>query len=107
MLSDRCCGEAGTLGTARPDIARQLRFRKAEELKAGVQQLTGKPLADATTKLLTTCPACVQGLSRYRDDTGLSAEHLTVELARLQLGEAWKQSFLEQAKRGGVERVLL
>ncbi len=107
LLSDRCCGEAGTLGTARPDIARQLRFRKAEELKAGVQQLTGKPLADATTKLLTTCPACVQGLSRYRDDTGLSAEHLTVELARLQLGEAWKQSFLEQAKRGGVERVLL
>ena len=34
-LSDRCCGEAGTLGTARPDIANQLRFRKQEELTAG------------------------------------------------------------------------
>jgi hypothetical protein len=42
MLSDRCCGEAGTLGTARPDIANQVRFRKQEELTAGIQALTGK-----------------------------------------------------------------
>ena len=27
-LSDRCCGEAGTLAVSRPDISTQLRFRK-------------------------------------------------------------------------------
>jgi hypothetical protein len=46
-------------------------------------------------------------LSRYRDETGVAAEHLTVELARLRLGEDWKPAFLEQAQRGGIERVLL
>jgi FAD/FMN-containing dehydrogenase/Fe-S oxidoreductase len=105
LLSDRCCGEAGTLGTARPDIARQLRYRKTEELHKGVQQLTGRDVA--AVKLVTTCPACVQGLSRYKDDTGVSAEHLTVELARLRLGQGWKQGFLGRAQQGGIERVLL
>jgi FAD/FMN-containing dehydrogenase/Fe-S oxidoreductase len=41
QLSDRCCGEAGTLGASRPDIANQVRFRKQEELTAGIQTLTG------------------------------------------------------------------
>ncbi|MBL4711724.1 MAG: FAD-binding oxidoreductase, partial [Gammaproteobacteria bacterium] len=31
--NNRCCGEAGTLGTSRPDIAEQLRYRKREELR--------------------------------------------------------------------------
>ncbi|MDO9467140.1 MAG: (Fe-S)-binding protein, partial [Thiobacillus sp.] len=34
-LSDRCCGESGTLAVSRPDISTQNRFRKEEEIRAG------------------------------------------------------------------------
>ncbi len=106
-LSPRCCGEAGTLGTARPDIANQVRFRKLEELRAGLEALTGSEAAPRGTKLLTACPACLQGLSRYTDDTGLQAEYIVVELARARLGEDWERDFLATLERGGVERILL
>jgi Fe-S oxidoreductase len=107
-LSDRCCGEAGTLGTARPDIANQVRFRKQEELTRGIRTLTGKDRADAgEVKLLTACPACQQGLAKYTDDTGLKTDYIVVELARHRLGEGWQQRFIERVKRDGVERVLL
>ena len=33
--SERCCGESGTFGVTRPDIATQVRFRKEEELRKG------------------------------------------------------------------------
>jgi len=108
QLSDRCCGEAGTLGTARPDIANQVRFRKAEELHAGIRALTGRDKARAgEVRLLTSCPACQQGLSRYADETGLRTDYIVVELARQRLGEGWQTRFLDRVKRGGVERVLL
>jgi Fe-S oxidoreductase len=32
--SDRCCGESGTFGITRPDIATQVRFRKARSFAA-------------------------------------------------------------------------
>ncbi|MBK5938651.1 DUF3683 domain-containing protein [Halochromatium roseum] len=107
-LSDRCCGEAGTLGTSRPDIANQVRFRKQEELTKGIQALTGKPRVEhGEVKLLTACPACQQGLAKYADETGLMTDYIVVELAKHRLGEGWQQRFLEQVKAGGIERVLL
>ncbi len=107
-LSDRCCGEAGTLGTARPDIANQIRFRKHEELTQGIQALTGKPRADnGEVKLLTSCPACQQGLAKYTDETGLQTDYIVVELAKHLLGDGWQKRFVERVKDGGVERVLL
>ena len=107
-LSDRCCGEAGTLGTSRPDIANQVRFRKHEELTQGIQALTGKTRAEnGEVKLLTACPACQQGLAKYADETGLMTDYIVVELAKHRLGEGWQQRFLEQVKAGGIERVLL
>ncbi|MCF7984186.1 MAG: DUF3683 domain-containing protein [Thiohalocapsa sp.] len=107
-LSERCCGEAGTLGTARPDIANQVRFRKQEELEKGIRSLTGKDRADGgEVKLLTSCPACQQGLAKYTDDTGLQTDYIVVELARHLLGEGWQQRFLERVKTDGLERVLL
>ncbi len=42
LLSDRCCGEAGTFAVSRPDIATQVRFRKEEEIHKGIAQLTGE-----------------------------------------------------------------
>jgi Fe-S oxidoreductase len=108
MLSDRCCGEAGTLGTSRPDIANQVRFRKQEELTAGIQALTGQDVVRAgEVKLLTACPACQQGLAKYSDDTGLKTDYIVVEMAGRMLGEGWQQRFLERVQDGGIERVLL
>ena len=107
-LSDRCCGEAGTLAVSRPDISTQLRFRKQEELQQGVEALTGEVMAkDGNVKLLTSCPACVQGLSRYGDDTGLETTYIVSELANKVLGDGWQKRFVERAKEGGIERVLL
>ena len=106
-LSDRCCGEAGTLGTARPDIANQLRFRKAEELHKGIRELTGEDTTRGQVKMLTSCPACQQGLLRYADETGLQTDYIVVELARHRLGMEWQQAFITKAKAGGIERVLL
>ncbi len=107
LLSDRCCGEAGTLAISRPDIASQVRFRKEEELHQGIRQLTGEERSDGAVKILTSCPACQQGLSRYRDDTGLEAGYIVVELANALLGDQWQRRFVEQVQHGGVERVLL
>jgi FAD/FMN-containing dehydrogenase/Fe-S oxidoreductase len=106
-LSERCCGEAGTLGTARPDIANQVRFRKEEELRRGIRDLTGKDRADGEVKLLTACPACQQGLAKYADDTGLKTDYIVVELANHMLGPGWRERFLNKARNGGIERVLL
>ena len=108
LLSDRCCGEAGTFAVSRPDIATQVRFRKEAELKLGIQELTGSRRArDGNVKLLTSCPACQQGLSRYADDTGLDTDYIVVELANRMLDEGWQQRFVEQARSGGIEKVLL
>ncbi|MFD2113469.1 DUF3683 domain-containing protein [Thiorhodococcus fuscus] len=107
-LSDRCCGEAGTLGASRPDIANQVRFRKQEELTSGIRALTGRDQVVAgEVKLLTACPACQQGLSKYQDDTGLKTDYIVVELANRMLGEGWRQRFLDEAASNGIERVLL
>ena len=38
-LSDRCCGESGTLAVTRPDISTQVRFRKQEEIETGADRL--------------------------------------------------------------------
>ncbi len=107
-LADRCCGEAGTLAVSRPDISTQLRFRKQEELQKDLRELTGNDyVSDGSVKLLTSCPACQQGLSRYQEDTGLETRYIVTELADRQLGEGWQKRFVERVREGGVERVLL
>ncbi len=107
-ISDRCCGEAGTFAVSRPDIATQVRFRKEEELRAGIRELTGRDQAEqGDVKMLTSCPACQQGLSRYREDTGLETDYIVVEMANRMLGEGWQERFIERARSGGIEKVLL
>ncbi|MFP5505446.1 MAG: DUF3400 domain-containing protein, partial [Gammaproteobacteria bacterium] len=108
QLSDRCCGEAGTMAVSRPDIVTQIRFRKEEELHQGIRDLTGADrVAGGNVKMLTSCPACQQGLSRYADETGLETDYIVVELANRLLGGEWQKHFIERVKSGGVERVLL
>jgi Fe-S oxidoreductase len=103
-LSDRCCGESGTLAVTRPDISTQIRFRKEEEIRADVATLDA---GRRPVKLLTSCPSCLQGLARYGDDTGTAADYIVVELARKLLGENWMTLYLARAGNGGIERVLL
>jgi len=91
-----------------PDIATQIRFRKQEELHNGIKQLTGADKVKAgNVKILTSCPACQQGLSRYADDTGLETDYIVVELAKGLLGEDWQQQFIANINQGGIEQVLL
>ena len=107
-LNDRCCGESGTFAVARPDIATQVKMRKQEELEKGMLKLgltPGKPEQDV--KILTSCPSCLQGLSRYGEDTGITADYIVVEMAKHLLGEGWMEDYVEKANNGGIEKVLL
>jgi Fe-S oxidoreductase len=101
-LSERCCGESGTLAMTRPDISTQVRFSKEESLRRSM-----KELGDTPVKVLTSCPSCLQGLARFEGDTGAQADYIVVELARRLLGENWLPEFVKRANAGGIERVLL
>ena len=104
--NDRCCGEAGTLAVSRPDISTQIRFRKEEEMNKGADKLR----ADGFTgdvKILTSCPACLQGLTRYDEDSGTTADYIVVEMAKHILGPNWMPEYVAKANNGGIERVLV
>ena len=107
-LNDRCCGESGTFAAARPDIATQVKMRKQEELAKGMEKMgltVGNP--EENVKILTSCPSCLQGLARYGDDTGITADYIVVEMAKHILGENWMQDYVQKANNGGIEKVLL
>ncbi len=105
-LTDRCCGEAGTWAVSRPDISSQLRFKKQESLDESkqIQLEAGKV---EKVKILTNCPACQQGLSRYADDTGMDTDYIVVEMMKELHGEKWQADFVEKITHGGIEKVLL
>ncbi|MCC2957838.1 DUF3683 domain-containing protein [Massilia sp. IC2-477] len=104
--NERCCGESGTFAVSRPDIATQVRYRKEAEMEKGADKLR----ADGFTgevKILTSCPSCLQGLSRYNHDAGTTADYIVVEMARHLLGENWMPDYVARANNGGIERVLV
>ncbi|MBY0577615.1 MAG: FAD/FMN-binding oxidoreductase [Burkholderiales bacterium] len=101
-LSERCCGEAGTLAVTRPDISTQIRLRKQEEILKVVGERKGEAV-----KILTSCPSCLQGLARYNEDAGTEADYIVVEMARHLLGANWMADYVGKANNGGIERVLL
>ncbi len=105
-LNERCCGESGSLAVSRPDVATQVRFRKELEMRAGAERLREDGFA-GEVQILTSCPSCLQGLQRYRDDTRSSADYLVIALAKRILGETWLEDYVAAANRGGIERVLL
>jgi len=112
LKNDRCCGESGTLGVTRPDISTQIRFRKEEELRKGEAALraSGAVAESGNVKILTSCPSCLQGLSRYGGDLQnglLEADYIVVEMANQILGKEWLPAYVEAANHGGIERVLV
>ncbi|MDO9165592.1 MAG: FAD/FMN-binding oxidoreductase [Rhodoferax sp.] len=112
IQSDRCCGESGTLALNRPDISTQVRFRKEEEIRKNEAQLREKGglAPKENIKMLTSCPACLQGLSRFGDDLKnglLEADYIVVEMANQILGDQWMPDYVKRANAGGIERVLV
>ncbi len=118
--NERCCGESGTFGVSRPDIATQVRFRKEEEMRKGATAIRARAPVNATeatttadrpftgdVKVLTSCPSCLQGLNRYAEDTKTEADYIVVEIARQVLGSTWLESYVGAANTGGIERVLV
>ena len=112
LKSERCCGESGTLGVTRPDISTQVRFRKEEEIRKGEAELraSGAVGPKDNVKILTSCPSCLQGLTRYGDDLNnglLEADYIVVEMAQQILGADWLPQYVSAANAGGIERVLV
>jgi FAD/FMN-containing dehydrogenase/Fe-S oxidoreductase len=117
IKNERCCGESGTLGVTRPDISTQVRFRKEEELRKGELALASHRAAtqpanapQTSVKVLTSCPSCLQGLSRYGNDLNnglLEADYIVVEMAKHILGADWLPQYVQRANAGGIERVLV
>ena len=77
-----------------------LRLQKEQEEDDG-------DTAASQVKILTSCPSCLQGLSRYENDADISADYIVVEMAKSILGPDWMQNYLRAANSGGIERVLL
>ncbi len=110
--SDRCCGESGSLAMSRPDVSTQIRFRKEEEILKDEATLraTGAVNAKQNIKILTSCPSCLMGLSRYEDDLKsglLETDYIVVEMAKHLLGENWLPEYVAKTNNGGIERVLV
>ena len=64
----------------------------------------------ANVKILTSCPSCLQGLTRYGNDLQnglLEADYIVVEMANQILGEDWMPKYVAAANAGGIERVLV
>jgi Fe-S oxidoreductase len=83
---------AGTAGAAPGSV-----------LKAG----DGAQSTGTDVKILTSCPSCLQGLSRYNEDANIEADYIVVEIARKVLGASWMEDYVARANDGGIERVLV
>ena len=86
IKADRCCGESGTLAVSRPDISTQIRFRKHEELQKNQDTVRADGF-QGEVKVLTSCPSCLQGLSRYEDETKMDADYIEIAKARILAAE--------------------
>jgi len=98
VIIPNCCGEGGTMALSTPSIANALRERKIANVSG-----CGAGAGD----ILTTCPSCVQGLSKIRGRLPVTGLHLAVYAARVLLGPGWKEDFIRAVReRKAVERVL-
>ena len=104
--NDRCCGESGTLAVTRPDISTQVRFRKQIEMEKAANELRKDDFI-GDVKVLTSCPSCLQGLTRFDADSDTTADYIVVEMAQKLLGPDWMQDYVAKANQGGIERVLV
>ncbi|MCX7678646.1 MAG: FAD-binding oxidoreductase, partial [Spirochaetes bacterium] len=94
-----CCGEGGTMALSTPELSNSLRLRKEIDIKS--LRIKDKAL------LLTTCPSCVQGLSRLEGRVPMKVKSLVEYIAERHLGKEWRKNFLKEIKRDGFEGMML
>lgn len=96
-----CCGEGGTMSLSTPDISNSLRGRKSFNIASHFRK-------KENITVITTCPSCVQGLSKISDRMSVSGKSMVVFLAESFLGKNWKKEFLaDVVKKDGIERIVL
>jgi hypothetical protein len=89
-----------------------VRFRKEEQLRMDEAALraSGAVGEKGNVKILTSCPSCLQGLTRYGHDLQnglLEADYIVIEMANQILGPDWMPQYVQAANEGGIERVLV
>ncbi len=94
-----CCGEGGTMALSTPDLSNSLRKRKEINIK-------DLRIKDKTT-LLTTCPSCVQGLSRLEGRVPIKVKSLVEFIAEKHLGKDWKKRFIKEVRKGGYDLMII
>ena len=77
-----------------------------EELNQNLENISSDT-SNNQVKLLTNCPTCQQGLSRYENDTDLTPQYIIKESIQQRLGENWQADIVAKLDDGGVENVLL
>ena len=102
----------GTLWRQRLALAAAAAVSGLEGRREGEAQLRaqGDVGPQDNVRILTSCPSCLQGLTRYGQDLQsglLEADYIVVEMARQILGENWMPDYVRRANDGGIERVLV
>jgi Fe-S oxidoreductase len=100
-LTDKCCGESGTFALNRCDISTQVKFKKNQNLQESMQK------NNKTSTILTTCPSCLQGLSRYHSETKLNADYLVCKMAEKKWGSDWQNICTKKIIENGIESILI
>ena len=95
--------------TSRPRCA-SARRRSCASDEAALRASARRRRRKGPVKILTSCPSCLQGLSRYTGDLKnglLEADYIVVEMANRILGDDWMPEYVARANDGGIERVLV
>ncbi len=101
VLVPNCCGEGGTMALSTPAISNSLRDRKSSNLSSILER-------KENITVITTCPSCVQGLSKINGKMSVTGKSLVVYLAESFLGKGWKKHFISDViKNDGIERIIL
>ena len=94
------------------DLAKQLeeKDKSLNQFKSEWEKTANELRKDDFTgdvKVLTSCPSCLQGLTRFDADSDTTADYIVVEMAQKLLGPDWMQDYVAKANQGGIERVLV
>lgn len=103
IITPNCCGEGGTMALSTPEISGKLRDWKEKMIhKAKQKNSTNKNI-----EILTTCPSCVQGLSRIKNNISAKGTSLVQFIVRQKQGKDWRKEFIKSVKReNGIEKIL-
>lgn len=83
-----------------------MHFRKQIEVEKGANELRKRD-STGDVKVLTSYPFCLQGLARFNDDSGITADGFLVEMTQKLLGPDWMHEYVAKANQGAIERVLV